>query len=177
MNRNGQFFLILTVIIITVIAGLATMINFVEKKDDSRFYYAKDELAFESEKVIDYSISNEGDVKADLTTFVQDYSAYSNADNFYFVFGTTSEITVAGCKKNNDGQIRIEDDSGTLLSTLTLNKGPCNPIASGTRGSPPQNIFLVVDDAKYPFTLNQGENFFFVVSKEIEGDFYTITNG
>ena len=174
MNRNGQFFLILTVIIITVIAGLATMINFVEKKDDSRFYYAKDELAFESEKVIDYSISNEGDVKADLTTFVQDYSAYSNADNFYFVFGTTSEIRFAGLQKKNSGTVNVDFDSTGNGIGITLNQGSFTTsdiLATSSTGT------ITVNGITYSFTLNQGQNFFFVVSKEIEGDVYTITNG
>ncbi|MBI4116996.1 hypothetical protein HY449_04610 [Candidatus Pacearchaeota archaeon] len=178
-NSRGQFFLILIVIIITVIAGLASVVNFVEKKGDARFYYAKDELEFESAKVIDYCLNNADscNMKNQLTTFAQDYSEYSNADDFYYIFGTTSEITLAGCKKINDGDIKIEDSSGAEKLLLHITKGSCDTLASGTLNSPPQDIFLAIDDAKYKFTLNQGENFFFVVSKEIEGDVYTIANG
>ena len=39
------------------------------------------------------------------------------------------------------------------------------------------NVDLTIDEVKYPFTLHEGENFYFVVSKNIDGDVYTATNG
>lgn len=174
-NNRGQFFLIMAFIILGLVAGLATMTNSVDKKVDARFNYVKDELGLESEKVIDYSINNNRDIKADLTAFSQDYSTYSNADDFYYIFGTTSEITFAGCKKKTSGQATIEDNLGAV-STLTINQGPCNLIQSNTLTSPPTSIILKVNNVKYPFTLRTGQNFYFVVSKDMEGDVYIATN-
>ncbi|MEK9184612.1 MAG: hypothetical protein AAB866_00395, partial [Patescibacteria group bacterium] len=154
-QKKGQFFLIISVVIIGLVAGLATITNSIQKQSDVKFYYVGEELKFESEKVIDYGLANNQDLKVLLTGFTQDYSEYSNADNFYYVFGTTTEITFAGCKKTEDGQIKIKDSSGTILSTLTIIKGSCNPLTSTTLSSPPTNIILMEDGINYPFTLKQ----------------------
>lgn len=177
MNKKGQFFIIMSVIIIGLVAGLATITNSVQKQNLVNFNYVEEELKFESEKVVDYGIANNQDLKTLLTNFARDYSSYSNADDFYYVFGTTSEITFAGCKKIENGQATIEDSSGTVLSTLSITQGSCNPITLTTLSSPPANIILKIDGVKFPFALKPGQNFFFVVSKEIEGNVYTATNG
>lgn len=179
MNKNGQFFLIMSFIILGLIVGLAAITNSVNKKIDTRFDYTKDELDFESEKVIDYGASqgfNDANMKQLLTNFAQNYSAYSNADDFYYIFGTTSEITFAGCKKKSGGQAIIESSSGTPLSTLSIIQGSCNQMQSNTLSFPPANIVLKAGDTKFPFTLRAGQNFYFVVSKEMEGDIYVAAN-
>jgi len=172
MNKRGQFFLIMSFIILGLIAGVVTVANSADKKTDPRFNYVKDELNLESEKVIDYSISNDGDIKADLTTFAQDYSTYSNADDFYYVFGTTTGITFAGLKKKSQGSIQINYGSGD--QTVILNQGEFR--ANNDYTPLGTSVNLTINNIKYPFTLRAGENFFFVVSKEVEGDVYVATN-
>ena len=179
-NKKGQFFLIISVIIIGLIAGLSTITNSVQKQSDAKFYRVSEELKFESEKVIDYGIGlgfDEIDMKNLLKDFAEDYSSYSNADDFYYIFGTTNEITFAGCKKKTAGEANIEDTSGTVLLTLNLGSGCNSPLDSNAESNPPTNIVLKIDDVKYPFTLHEGQNFFFVVSKEIDGNIYAVTNG
>ncbi|MEK6842808.1 MAG: hypothetical protein AABX84_03245, partial [Nanoarchaeota archaeon] len=172
--KRGQFFLIISVIIIGLVAGLATITNSVQKQSDVKFYYVGEELKFESEKVIDYGIANNKDMKQLLTDFSQDYSEYSNADNFYYVFGTTTEITFAGLKKKNSGTVNVDFDSSGNGIDITLNQDifTIKEIAvSSLTGT------LTIEGVIYSFTLKQGQNFFFVVSKEIEGNVYTATNG
>lgn len=175
MNKGGQFFLILIVIIISVVAGLASVVNFVEKKSDAKFYYSKDELNFESGKAIDRAINKNLNMKDTLTDFAQDYSEYSNADDFYYIFGTTTEMTFAGWRKKSDGIIKVNVGSGD--QEITLNKDTFKTTPPPILAPSGTNVKLIIDGVEYPFTLNQGQNFFFVVSKEVEGDVYTITNG
>lgn len=178
-NRRGQFFLVITVIIIGMIAGFITLSNFSIKKSDIKFSHVGEELEIESKKVLDYSISqnlNDVDRKALLIDFTSNYSTYSDAHNFYFIFGDTDEITLTGCKKLKDGQISVGDGLGTELESLSLIGGECNPISSVDISTPPAIIVLTVDEIAYPFNLTVGENFYFVVSKEVEGDIYTTSN-
>ena len=169
-NKKGQFFLIMAFIILGLIAGVVTVSNSVEKKTDPRFSYTGDELDFESEKVIDYSIGNNRNVKLDLTDFVKNYSNYSNADDFYYIFGTASEITFAGLKKKSSGTLQYDIGSGD--QTITLNQGEfeVQNLGSGT------SVNLTLNEIKYPFTLNTGQNFYFIVSKEVGGDVYVSTS-
>ena len=168
-NRKGQFFLIVTMIIVSLIVSITTSVNFIEKKSHSNFRYDANELKFESEKVMDYAIKNNHDVKIDLTTFTDDYALYSNADNLYFIFGDSSEITFNGYQK------KLEDvsvNTGTGYIDISFS----NEEATGNYPNP-SSVKLKIDGVEYPFTLNTGQNFYFVISKEIDGDGFTETNG
>ena len=170
-NNRGQFFLIMAFIILGLIAGVVTVSNSVEKKADPRFRYIGDEIDFESQRVIDYSIGNDRDVKSDLMDFVKNYSNYSNANDFYYIFGTTSEITFAGLKKKDSGTVQIDIGSGN--QPITLDQGI---FMTQNFNNPVNPVNLTINEIKYSFTLNTGENFYFVVSKEVEGDVYVVTN-
>lgn len=172
-NRRGQFFIIMSVIIIGLVAGLATITNSVQKQNFVSFDYVEDELKFESEKVVDYGIANNQDMKVLLTYFTQNYSEYSNADEFYYVFGTQSEITFVGLQKKSAGEININFGSGNVPIPFTQNQfyiDEFNPLDTNS-------VNLTIAGTKHSFTLQEGENFFFVVSKEIEGNIYTAKSG
>jgi|SRR3990172_5624634 len=171
-NRKGQFFLIATVIIIGLIAGFAVVTNSLDRKSSVKFYQVEEELRFESAKVIDYGI-NQGftdlEMKNQLTTFADNYSEYSNADDFYYILGTMGSVNFAGLKKKSSGEISLEGATPSTIS-VTGTFAPTSLISSGT------NINMTVSGTKYQFQLRTGQNFFFVVSKEIDGDVYVAAN-
>jgi len=171
-NRRGQFFLVMSLVIIGLVAGLTGISNSVQKKSEVKFYHIGEELKYESDKTMDYAIINELDMEEVLTNFSKDYSKYSNADGFYYIFGTTSKITFVGLNKNNSGTIKIDAGSGEENIELIQNQ-----FYTENFDSPNANIKLVVNGVNYPFTLRNGENFYFVISKELDGDIYTATNG
>ena len=171
-NRRGQFFLVMSLVIIGLVAGLTGISNSVQKKSEVKFYHIGEELKYESDKTMDYAIINELDMEEVLTNFSKDYSKYSNADGFYYIFGTTSKITFVGLNKNNSGTIKIDAGSGEAEKELIQNQFYVADITN-----PNANIKLVVNGVNYPFTLRNGENFYFVISKELDGDIYTATNG
>lgn len=114
-----------------------------------------------------------------LSDFAQDYSEFSDADNLYFIFGDTSSVKVSGCKKIEDGEISIKDNLETNLLTLPITKGDCDTLTSGMITSiPSDNILVLVENnIKYLFTLKEGTNFYFMISKEIDGEKHAYTNG
>ena len=128
-------------------------------------------MNIESEKVIDYGINNNKDIKALLENFTETYSIYSEAENSYFVFGNREIITLAGYKKLNSGSIFINVGSGN--QELILNRGVYN---SSEFINPQENIKVIVNEIGYDFSLKSGENFYFILSKEIEGEIYIIRN-
>ena len=176
LAKRGQFYLITTMIILGIIVGFTTLSNYTQKKTPLKFYHAGEELEIESGKVLDYGINNDKDLGELLTTFTEDYSDYSDFDNFYFVFGNENTITLTGCKKLENGNMMVEDRLGMQLGSLNLVGGQCNPISSTSINDVPDDISLVIGDIKYPFTLKAGENFYFVISKETEGEVNVLTN-
>ena len=148
-NRRGQFFIIISVIIIGLVAGLATITNSVQKQNLVSFNYVEEELKFESEKVIDYGISENQDLKVLLTSFTQDYSEYSNADDFYYVFGGIQGITFVGLQKKSAEKIIINFGSGNQEITLIKNQfyisDDFTPVGN--------NVDIIISGTRHPFVL------------------------
>jgi len=170
-QKKGQFYLLTTIIIITILAGLITISNYSRERSNVKFDYLADELEIESEKVLDYGIKNNKDLKVLLGDFTRDYSDYSETENSYFIFGDEDEITVTGYKKLNSGAIFIDAGSGN--QTLTLSKGEYNSIDFS---NPTESIKITVDGIEYNFILKSGENLYFIISKEINEEKYIFTN-
>jgi len=170
-DKKGQFYLLSTIIIITMIGGFIIISNFSQKRVDVGLDYLGEELSIESEKVIDYGINNEEDIKVLLKDFTEKYSTYSEAENLYFVFGNRESLTLSGYKKSNAGTIAI--DVGLGDKELTLIKDTYN---SMELTDSQENIKVTVNEIGYDFSLKPGENFYFIISKELEGETYIITN-
>ena len=171
MKKRGQFYLLTTIIIITIVVSLITISNYSRERSNIKFNYLADELEIESEKVLDYGIKNNENLKVLLETFTRDYSNYADVENSYFIFGNVNEVTVTGYKKLSSGTIFIDVGSGN--EALNLNKGEYN---SRDFLNPAESIKVTVDGIEYNFILKSGENFYFIISKEIEGEVYISSN-
>ena len=170
-RKRGQFYLIAAVIIIALISGLAVVTNYSIKKTGYDMDYAGRELSIESEKVLDYGLLNSLNLKSLMENFTKTYSNYSDADEIYFIFGNLNEVTVAGYKKLDSGSILVDVGNGNR--TITLSKGVYNSLNfSVANGS----IEVTAGGIEYNFTLYNGENFFFILSKEVEEEKYIYTN-
>ncbi len=176
MNRGGQFFIIMAMVIIVLIAGFVSVTNSVDKKSDVRFYRVGEELKFEGDKVLVYGIKQNLDssgMKSLFTNFTQNYSVYSPADNFYYLFGDSTTITFAGLMKRDSGTVNVDFDGVGSGTNISLSQGIyktqdiINPTSSGN---------LTIDGVIYPFNVRTGQNFYFVVSQKIEGNVYTTRN-
>ena len=167
----GQLYLLTTIIIITILAGLITTSNYSRERSNIKFNYLADELKIESEKILDYGIQNNKDLKVLLEDFTRDYSDYSDTENSYFIFGNENEVTVTGYKKLNSGTIFIDVGSGN--EALNLIKGE---YTSRDFLNPAESIKITIDEIEYNFVLRSGENLYFIISKEINEEKYIFTN-
>ncbi len=175
-NRRGQFFIIMAMVIIILIAGFVSVTNSVDKKSNVRFYRFGDELKFEGDKVLNYGIKKNFDssgMKSLFTNFTENYSVYSPADNFYYLFGDSNTITFAGLIKKDSGTINVDFDGVGSGTDISLSQGVyktqdiTSPTSSGN---------LTIDGTIYPFSIRTGQNFYFMVSQKIEGNVYTTKN-
>lgn len=149
-NKRAQFYLIASVIIVVLIVGLVSITNYSSKKDNSYIKNYGEEFEIESEKVIDYDILNS---RNQLENFTRSYSNYiGTRANAYFISGDESNMEAYKYTNN------IKTD---LTSNLNIADGEIN---------------FVVENTTYQFDLNRGENFYFIISKEIEGEMYVYTN-
>ena len=75
-----------------------------------------------------------------------------------------------GYKRLSSGTILI--NAGLGDKELNISKGV---ISSKNFLNPVKNIKITVDNTEYNFTLESGENFYFIISREINGENYIIT--
>ena len=151
-GKKGQFYLLAAIIIITLIVGFVTIQNYSSRKSSVKLYDLKDELGIESQNVIDYGTANEENLNSLLEQFVESYANYAGDNkNLYFLFGDSTSIIVKAYEE-------LEDVSDNYQATIDGG-----------------NIVVSIEDVEYQFSLEAGQNFYFIVSQEIEGEKHIVT--
>ena len=148
------------------------MSNYLKKKSFVRIHDLGEGLEIESENILDYyTYKPDFDLKNNLTDFIKTYSNYSGIENLYFIFGNQSVVSVMGYQKLEDKTISVETNSETGSLEITRNL-----VASKTFLIPGEDIKIIIDKNEYDFQLKSWENFYFIMSQEVGGEKYVVTN-
>lgn len=166
MNKKGQFYLIAAIIIVTIAAGFVTLSNRATSQQNSDINYLRDEIKIESSKAIDYATINNKDFTATMTNVSELYINNTAGNNFYFIFGTTTMVTLITYQ--------------SFYANVTLNRiDKTNDVGTGRIYSqtfvPGTNVTLGINGNDYVFKLNNGNNYRFIISSEKGGQTYTAT--
>lgn len=170
MEKGGQFYLIAAIILTVIVMGIAAISNYSIKSEPTNVEALKEQIQTESAKTIDYGISNQLDQSGMfnlLADFTQQYiNSESRDKNLYFVFGTTSNITLKGYQNTNDTIIldgnSVNSSSGSFLFSE-------KPKANAN------SVILTINQTNYNFNLKDGQNFFFVISQNTGGEIDVVT--
>lgn len=172
-NRKGQFYLIAAIIIIGLIIGFAAVKNYTQKKEVIKLYNLGEELGIESENVLDYGTYNElneSEMEGLLTDFVESYADYAaEGKNLYFIYGNWQKINVVAYQELNT-TIYVDIGEGVKL----IQPGEKEEFIP-TDGVI-HKVIITIEELTYEFELTYGENFYFVISQEIEGEQYVVTS-
>ena len=167
-EKNGQIYLVSTIVLAVIIISIIAASNYSNKNEFLDLQSLKDELNIEAPKVIDYGISQghtHQQINQDLIGFTQIYIDSETRDkNLYFLFGTQNNITLKGFQ-NTAHSVSLEGFQVT--STPGAFFGSIDPVGN--------SVNLVIDGISYVFELKNGENFFFIISREVGGQNYVIT--
>ncbi len=167
-GKKGQFYLLSAIIIVTIIVGFITVSNYSNKKGSVKIYDLKEELQIESQNIIKYGTYNSLDetaINVLLKQFVESYVDYAGAGkNLYFLFGDSESLTMKAYQEVAES-ISIDGQS----MTITGGEGEKTHTPSGSQ------VIVMIEDVEYQFDLEAGENFYFIVSQEIEGEKYIVT--
>ena len=171
MNKRGQFYLIAAMIIVALILGFAAITNEIKKEEFTELESATEELKIEGQAVLDhaaYQKLTDTEINDLLISFTQSYSNYTSAENLYFIFGDSSEITVAAYRRSSPGEILVNGLEFVIeQETYTYN----------SYASPPTPTIITINEIDHEFELKQGENFYFILSQGREGGAYFFTGG
>jgi len=164
MNKKGQFYLVAAIIIICILAGIAMYKNYAKiDKGNTVVYDLGKELKIETGNVYDYSIynnKNTNEVIANWTSRYYDYArTQGSTDSWIFVYGNREEMTAMLFSTAEAGSVSIDTGSGeTKVSVLKNIRTPIKNI-DFSKG----DVNINFNGVKYPFKLEEGENFYFVI--------------
>jgi len=174
MDKGGQFYLIVAVILIAIILSFAVVANRSQIRESNIFKNLGEELEIESESVLDYGLHQEysdNELSFLMRNFTEYYSAYTQIENSYYVFGDNTNVSVAGYRRYSDYGLLVNSDLGQ--STIDL---PIEDYVYNYYENPGNYISLIIKDTTYNLTLGTGKSFYFILSQEIGEEDYVITN-
>lgn len=166
-HKKAQFYIVAAVIIAIMLLGLFATKNYIRvKPKDVKFYDLSKELNLESGYVIDYGVyRDDKEVDTLIEDWLTKYVAYSRTvtgvGDWIFVYGNENKVTALFFSGTPTGQVGMYIGGEFVGNILPGTKTDKTYVEAG------QNVTIVAPDGyKYDFTLNPGENFFFVISKE-----------
>jgi hypothetical protein len=134
----------------------------------------KEELQIESAEILDYgSYNNLNDLAMDslLTNFSEDYIDSKGKDkNLYFLFGDESNLTIVASQSLEE-TVKINVGNGEVTLEITFGEVFTHSFSPSTN-----QISLIINDLTHDFKLEEGENFYFLISQEIGGGVYVTKN-
>lgn len=176
-GKKAQFYIMIVVIIIAVIAGLLVVSNYVTlTKKPVKFYELSEELGIESEKVINYGVYNSENTERLIENFTDTYSDYfesvAGKSEMVFAYGNETKMNMIVYSNVSAGRVSLGiGGSRTYLDVEGRGKTKTswNPVLLPELGD---YVLVNVTGSSYKFTLNRGENFFFVLTKRVGNETY-----
>lgn len=151
MRKRGQFYLIAALVIITMIITLVIIFNYSRREESSRVYDLSRELEIESSKVLDYGGVQGSYPWNDFTKNFTDYAG-QEIDITYVIGDTTSQ------------------------NAFYYNETGGQESPPWYWDNPTSTLIVTHNNVNYTFTFKEGENFYFVMSQYISGEYYVATN-
>lgn len=172
MNKRGQFYLLAAIVIIAIIGGFAAVSNYTQKQGSAKIYDLKDELGIESGKVLEYGVfSNEDTINVDgqliniVEHFITQYDKYAGENKeIYFIYGNINQVTLITYDDVIAGSLSI------VGSQQIIQNIPGERLVKETFTPEGGVVKVTIEGIVYPFEIKPGENFFFIISQEIEGE-------
>lgn len=166
--KRGQFYLVAAIIIAAIVMSLIVTTNYSKKQDYVELESLRDEILIEGMSILDYSLNNEETVHAThikMWDFSEKYSDLESRDkSLYFIFGTTTNLTLYGSQR---GGFEVVFDGNAVTSEVGEFSLSINPGVG--------NVVLKIDEESYPFVIESGQNFYFIITKEADGGNYVVT--
>ncbi|MEK6915959.1 MAG: hypothetical protein AABW89_05465 [Nanoarchaeota archaeon] len=166
MNKRGQVFLMAALIIVGILISLSRISNeSTSGKKPEAFFDLADEIDFETKRVLDYGVINSQTNISDLASqLLTKYGETIGNHDVAFVYGDYNNVYAYYYENVNVVAVSILSNNFVTLR-----------IANGreidVRRSQVDNTATVrIGDVDYLFDLKPGQNFYFILAKEENGE-------
>jgi len=173
LKKRGQFYLIAAVLLIVIVFGLISVGNYTSSSDIDLSHLVED-LNSESGQVVSYGTYWNQDTNELLEDWVANYTTYTQSQgeqgDWIFVYGNASGLNaVTFTEEESSISINVGGSTNSVnIQGSGKQKSTINP--SGNR-----DVSIELLGNSYNFDLKEGENFFFILSREEEGERVVLT--
>jgi len=179
-KKKAQFYLIAAVIIIVILVGFATVTNYVRKgTGEVKIYNLEKELNIESSNVLDYGTYSEYDniqMKELVEDFIDQYAQYVGEEqNVYFIFGNKVDLVVIAWDDLLAGTVSVDFGGGGAAPIILEISTRIKEKKKIQQKPDTDFVTIIIGDFEREFELSGGENFYFVLIEEIEGEQHVVT--
>ncbi|MEK6894383.1 MAG: hypothetical protein AABX10_02885 [Nanoarchaeota archaeon] len=167
MNKRGQVFLMAALIIAGILISLVRISNQSTARDEPEaFFDLSDEISFETKRVLDYGVINaEPNISGLASQLLSNYSEAIGDQDVAFVYGNPA-TGIYAYYYNNVQVIGVTLFNGIAVP-ITIQSG--SQIVANY-SSTANTVTIRIDGVDYVFNLKPGQNFYFVLAKDEEGE-------
>lgn len=167
MNERGQVFLMATLIIAGILISLVRVSNqSITRDEPEAFFDLSDEISFETKRVLDYGVINSiTNINDSISSLLSNYSENIGNQDVAFVYGNAfTGIYAYYYQTVNVVGVTLLDG---IVVTIPVQTG--TPIDAEYSQSA-NTVTIRIENVDYTFELKPGQNFYFVLAKDEEGE-------
>jgi hypothetical protein len=167
MNKRGQVFLMAALIIAGILISLVRISNESKAREEPEaFFDLSDEISFETKRVLDYGVINaDPNVSGLASQLLSNYSEAIGNQDVAFIYGNAVSGIYAFYYENV--QVVAVTLFDGLFDTVTVQSGKPIDVGYSTVSN---TATIRIDGVDYTFNLKPGQNFYFVLAKDDEGE-------
>lgn len=166
MNKRGQVFLMAALIIAGILISVVRISNeSIAREKPEAFFDLSDEISFETKRVLDYGVINaEPDVGSLASQLLSNYSDVIGNQDVAFVYGNGINVFAYYYQSINVIGVTLFDG---ITFPITIQSGSQ---IEAEYSSSSNNVRIRIDGVDYTFDLKPGQNFYFVLAKDEDGE-------
>jgi len=161
MQKRAQFYLVAALIIVGIIASLATIYNTAKTtKEDTSTFYLAEEINFEGSKILDSgTIHDPSKIQPNLIELMDYYNKTNPQTDLLFIYGKETDLTFYFFNNTGLGTMGAEVDS------IAVDINSILPVLR-----PEDNLITINTGTQSTIDLKPGKFFFVVLKKEKNGE-------
>lgn len=159
INKRGQTFLIIALIVVGIIIGLSTIYTKTRSSgEETRIIDLSSEIYYEGAQIVDSGVFKKQDqsaIKDEIDALIRRYTELNPDSEISIVYGNGYGTTYH-CQSS--GSIHTGRAGQTFCKIASTDIEPDDVT--------PTSITVTLDEQDYSFNLEEGQNFFVVIKKE-----------
>lgn len=179
MNNKAQFYLVAAIIIVMILAGIASIKTYAFVRAEPRkIKDISSELSEETTRIIDYGIYSSVNLLELLERFDTEFSEYflkkTEQTNLVFIYGNSSKLYIVQYNDEYTGAVfaTIGGASPTWSTSETIISRKEIAVSEYADGILTVHIF----GKDFDFKIEEGEMFYFLITQEKDGEIFIEKN-